>query len=179
MNGWEKQTLENCVVILENSAIVPAGGCVPSQSWRAICTLWVWGLRDALYTIIIVSLYVCVCACAKSLQSCLTLCNTMDCSPPGSSVYGILQARILEWVATPSSRGSSWPSDPTCVSYVSCTGRQVFTSSASVKFSIPFFSMIPLLLWYSSLKSGLQRLTVTFKSSPIRPHSSCPLSNIQ
>ena len=40
---------------------------------------------------------------AKSLQSCPTLCNLMDCSPPGSSVPGILQARILEWVAMPSS----------------------------------------------------------------------------
>ena len=43
----------------------------------------------------------------KSLQSCLILCNSMDCSPPGSSVHGILQARIVEWVAMPSSRGSS------------------------------------------------------------------------
>ena len=42
-------------------------------------------------------------------QSCPTLCDPMDCSPPGSSVRGILQARILEWVATPSSRGSSHP----------------------------------------------------------------------
>ena len=40
-----------------------------------------------------------------------------DCSPPGSFVHGILQARILEQVATPSSRGSSWPRDQTCVSY--------------------------------------------------------------
>ena len=39
------------------------------------------------------------CAYAKSLQSCLTLCDPVDCSPPGSSVHGILQARILEWVA--------------------------------------------------------------------------------
>ena len=44
-----------------------------------------------------------------SLQSCLTLCNPMDCSPPGSSVHGVLQARTLEWVAMPSSRGSSNP----------------------------------------------------------------------
>ena len=43
------------------------------------------------------------CVHAKSLQSCLTLCDPMDCSPPGSSVPGILQARILEWVAIPSS----------------------------------------------------------------------------
>ena len=40
-------------------------------------------------------------SCVKSLQSCLTLCDPMDCSPPGSSVHGILQARILEWVAMP------------------------------------------------------------------------------
>ena len=53
---------------------------------------------------------------AKSLQSCLTLCDPMDCSPPGFSVHGIHQARILEWVAISSSRGSSWPSDWTHVS---------------------------------------------------------------
>ena len=47
------------------------------------------------------------CSSAKSLQSCLTLCNPMDCSPPGSSVHGILQARILEWVAMPFSKRSS------------------------------------------------------------------------
>ena len=44
--------------------------------------------------------------CAKSLQSCPTLCNPIDCSPPGSSVHGILQARILEWVATAPSPGN-------------------------------------------------------------------------
>ena len=49
--------------------------------------------------------------CAKSLQSYLTLCDPMDCSPPGSSVHGILQARILEWVAMPFSRESSQPRD--------------------------------------------------------------------
>ena len=43
----------------------------------------------------------------QMLQSCLILCDPMDCSPPGSSVLGILQARLLEWVAMPSSRGSS------------------------------------------------------------------------
>ena len=54
--------------------------------------------------------------CAKSLQSCSTLCDPMDCSPPESSVHGILQARILEWVVISSSRGSSWPRDWTLVS---------------------------------------------------------------
>ena len=42
--------------------------------------------------------------CAKSFQSCPTLCDPLDHSPPGSSVHGILQARILEWIATSSSR---------------------------------------------------------------------------
>ena len=60
---------------------------------------------------------------AKLLQSCLTLCEPMDCSPPGSSVHGILQARILEWDAVPSSRGSSQPRDRICISYVSSIGR--------------------------------------------------------
>ena len=44
-----------------------------------------------------------VCMCAKLLQLCLSLCDPMDCSPPGSSAHGILQARILEWIAMPSS----------------------------------------------------------------------------
>ena len=51
-------------------------------------------------------------------QSCLTLCNPVDCSPPGSSVHGILQARILEWVAISFSRGSSWPRVQTWVSHI-------------------------------------------------------------
>ena len=63
--------------------------------------------------------------CVPSLLSCPTLCDPMGCSPPGSSVHGILKTRTLEWVAMPSSRGSSRPRDPTCVTYVSCTGRRV------------------------------------------------------
>ena len=54
---------------------------------------------------------------AKALQLCPTLCDAMDCSPAFSSVHGILQARILEWVAMPSSRGFSLPKDRTHVSY--------------------------------------------------------------
>ena len=63
---------------------------------------------------------------AKLLQSCPTLCNPVDCSPPGSSVHGILQARILEWVAVPFSRGPSWPRDWTCISYISYIDRRFF-----------------------------------------------------
>ena len=60
----------------------------------------------------IIVLVMCVCVCA---QSCLPLCDPMDYSPPGSSVHGIFQARILEWVAISYSRGSSRPRDQTCV----------------------------------------------------------------
>ena len=49
---------------------------------------------------------------------CVWLCDPMDCSPPGSSVHGISQAGILEWVAISFSRGSSWPRDWTCVSCI-------------------------------------------------------------
>ena len=58
-------------------------------------------------------------------QSCLTLCYPMDYSLSGSSVHGILQARILEWVAISYSRGSSRPRYQTCISYISCIGRQI------------------------------------------------------
>ena len=54
----------------------------------------------------------------KVVQSCPTLCNPIDCSPPGSSVHGILQARILEWIAIPFSRGSSWCRAQTQVSWI-------------------------------------------------------------
>ena len=60
----------------------------------------------------------------KVIHSCLTLCNPMDCSLPGSSVRGILQARILEWVAMPFSRGSSQPRDWT---QASCIAGRFFT----------------------------------------------------
>ena len=56
--------------------------------------------------------------CAMLLQSCPTLCNAMDCSPPGSSVNGIVQARILECVAMPPSRGSCRPRDQTWLSCI-------------------------------------------------------------
>ena len=65
---------------------------------------------------------VCVCVCVFSTQSCPTLCDPMDCNPPGSSVHGILQERILERIAIPFSRGSSQPRDQTCIA------REFFTS---------------------------------------------------
>ena len=71
------------------------------------------------------------CIRVKLLQLCLTFCNPMDCSLPGSSVHGILQARILEWIAMPSSRGSSQPRDWTCISHVSALAGSLFTISTT------------------------------------------------
>ena len=61
-------------------------------------------------------------------KPCLTLCNPIDCGQPGSSVYGIFQPRILEWVAIPFFRGSSWPRDWT---YVSSIAGGFFTANRS------------------------------------------------
>ena len=64
-------------------------------------------------------------------QSCSTLCDSIDCSPPGSSVHGIFQASILEWVAISYSRGSTRPRDWTHISCVFCIGRQILYHCAT------------------------------------------------
>ena len=100
---------------------------------------WVWGHRSfvcnpppPLISEVSVALLklcsVCVCArvhaCARAhLLSCPTLCNSTNCSPPGSSVHGILQTRILEWVSSSSSRESPNPQIQH-ISCISCIGRQ-------------------------------------------------------
>ena len=78
-----------------------------------------------MYTYTHTHIYVCVCVHVKSLQSCPILWYPMDYSLPGSSVHGIFQARILEWDAISSSRGSSQPRDWTYISYISCIGLQI------------------------------------------------------
>ena len=70
------------------------------------------------------------CACMHA-QLCLTLCYPMDCSLPGSSVHGISQLRILEWITMPSPRGSSWPRNPSLLHLLHC--RQMLYCWASVK----------------------------------------------
>ena len=122
------------------------------------------------------------CRHAKSVQSCLALCDPIGCSPPGSSVHGILQARILEWVTMPSSRGSSRPRDRTWVSWGSCIEGRFFYRWATrqalffpwritIWYNSPGFchhklSVIEELWYYSSFK-GLCGL-----SNSIRPKSS-------
>jgi len=74
-----------------------------------------WKQKSNIYYIF--NIYICAVLCLV-VQSGLTLCDPMDCSPPSSSVHGIFQASILEWVAMPSSRGSSQPRDQTQVSCI-------------------------------------------------------------
>ena len=81
-------------------------------------------VRICLYTCV----YVFLCLVA---QWCMTLCYPMDCSSSGSSVHGVSQARILEWVAISFSRGSSRPRDQTFISCVSCIAGGFFTCWAT------------------------------------------------
>ena len=75
-----------------------------------------------------------VCVCVLVMQWCPALCDPMDCSPPGSSVHGIFQARILEWVAISFSMESSWPRLWT---WVSCITGRLFTYWATGKTGKP------------------------------------------
>ena len=98
----------------------------------------------------ILLLYICVCVCVLVAQLYPTLCNPIDCSLPGSSVHGILQARILEWVAIFFSKGSSWPRDWT---WVSCIAGRFFTIWATCNYFACFLTYwhcpISILLNYS------------------------------
>ena len=104
--NWQKQSLIDFNIYLTTIRINTCTVCVGRCVWlfKKVVVVKSW------------------CVYAKSLQSCPTLCHPMVCSSPGSTVYVILQARILEWFALPSSRGSSWPRDQTPVS---CIGRWV------------------------------------------------------
>ena len=104
-------------------------------------------------------------------QLCLTLCGPMGYSPLVSSVPGISQARILEWIAISSSRRSSSPRDQTCVSCIFCIGRQIL-----------YHCISRLLLFSSQVMSnsfqphGLQHFRLPCPSpSPRVCRSSCPL----
>ena len=96
--------------------------------------------------------------CVLVAQSCLTLCNPMDRNPPGSSVHGILQARILEWVTIPFSRRSSWPRDQTQVSFIAGRFFTIWASSLFNKYLCSSLYVGVLLFgrWsFSKLRAGL------------------------
>ena len=94
---------------------------------------------------------------------CPTLCDPMDCSPPGSSVHGILQARILEWGAISSSRGSSRPRNRT---QISCMAGKFFAIRATrqVKFILKMSNM------------GIQKHRQNLESLPLCPLLLLPVS---
>ena len=110
------------------------------------------------------------CVCAKSLQLCLTLCEPMHCSPPGSSVNGILQARILNWVAMPSSRRSSPARDGTHVSCGSSIAGRFLNTQSPGKPIMPCMhfkcSLSPLNLILLSRLNNIHCYTRTINQSP-------------
>ena len=117
----------------------------------------------------------CACGHAQPLQSCLTLCHPLDCSPPGSSIHGILQARILQWVAMPSSRGFSWPKGQTLrISYVSSTGK-FFTPGATWDAPLNLFTVF-------KMRCTLKKYTDSMNRCPERERDHrnalgiCPLA---
>ena len=103
-----------------------------------------------------------VCVCA---QLCPTLCNTMDCSLPGSSVYGIFQARVLKLVAISYSKQSSRPRDRTCISCVFCVDGLILdhcaTWEAHCQRSVLFH---PHFLEWQSKTGSSKKLTQSYKS---------------
>ena len=91
-----------------------------------------WGMLGEILTERLVILPTVFMVCVDA-QSCLTLCKCVDFSLPGSSVHGISQARILDWVAISSSRGSSQPRDQTLISYISWICRPILYHSHHLK----------------------------------------------
>ena len=106
-------------------------------------------------------------------QSCLTLCDPMDCNVPGSSVHGIFQTRILEWVAIFFSRGSSWPRDWT---QVSCIAGRLLTPepqgmtiySKFTAFMYSFFLNKKKQYYFQSLEWEDRSLFIAFVNSSIK-----------
>ena len=97
------------------------------------------------------------CVYAQSLQSCPILCSPVDCSPPGSPVQGILQARILEWVAVPSCRGSCQTRDQTQVFCGSCIVGGFFTTEPPGKPVLYIVQPYHMIYYFIFLKTFLEK----------------------
>ena len=95
---------------------------------------------------------------AKSFQFYLTFCDSMDGSPTGSSVHGILQARMLDWVAMPSSRGSSQPKDRTHIFCGSCTADRFFTTESPGKPLREWYLNVIQWKWWPHMRSQVKLL---------------------
>ena len=115
-----------------------------------------------------------VCVCVLVAQSCPIPCNPMDCTPPGSSVHGILQARVLEWVAIPFCRGSSRPRNWT---WVSCIAGGFSTSWATRGAPNMLSSLLRRSVVSDSLRPhGLQLQRCANEDLPLPGPSGCPQS---
>ena len=93
------------------------GQCIHISRW---CRWWFLGSEPRFNLRILLNTVFQKATMCVGAQSCLNLCNPINCSPPDSSVRGIFQARILEWVTISFSRGCSWPRDRSYVSWGSC-----------------------------------------------------------
>ena len=92
-----------------------------------------WGCKRVRYDLVIKQQLSRCDVCVLSRFSHVWVCNPMDHSLPGSSVHGLLQARILEWITMPSSRKSSRPRDWTCIFCVSCIAGRFFSAESPGK----------------------------------------------
>ena len=108
---WLRTTLFPSLWGWSSSLALPTWRHCPGFCFHLLLFLHVIFLADQTHSTLTLRPLLRGCLCAESLQSCLNLCGPMDCSPPGSSVHGILQARMLEQAAISFSRGSSWPRD--------------------------------------------------------------------
>ena len=142
-----------------------------SALWKAFCILHPSSSERVYWSHCVWSVLV--------IQLCPSLCDLMDCNQPGSSVHGISQARILEWVAISFSRGASWPRDRT---WVSCIAGRFFTARATREARSQYYWVYPLQwqracqaisFWPSRFSKG----GVRPKSFTLHPSHHCSLNN--
>jgi len=143
MKGVNTDTKDNDILIAavsisltHASSLGSYSGCCFSSEGHPYSSVWLFLCqgpnnffsRFIWHTVLFLLLFVVLCSVTLVVSYSL---RPMDCSPPGSSVCGILQARILEWVAMPSSRGSSQPRNRTHISSISCIAGSFFTHQAT------------------------------------------------
>ena len=138
-----------------------ASKCYNPKIWWLETTRYSFIFFNCIYYYFIVGpcwlsiLNIAVCCYRLVAKSCLTLCNHMDCRPPGSSVHGISQARILEWVAISSSRSSSKSRDQTSIS---CIGRWILS-----------YTLISYVLWIHWSQLGRSHLNYLMQLLSVLP----------
>ena len=137
---------------LENSNTSCAG------IWKYVCIYYSFSQQMLLSFYQALALYLAgnmhACVLAKSLSCARLFVTPWNCSPPGSSVHGILQARMLEWVTISSFRGTSPPRDGSWVSCISCACRRILHHWSSLGWYPSLTALLASLSWNSSLSSA-------------------------